>query len=264
MQGIYCITNTANGKVYIGSSVFIERRWQAHQQALKRQRHCNRYLQNAWNKYGGEAFTFEIVEEVQETDALLSHEQACLDKIRASGGAVYNVGRWVDCSTRGVPLSEEHKDKIAIALKGHTVSLAACRKMSMAKRGKSLSKEHRHKISVAHQGRKVKLETRRKLSEAGKGNTNFQGHQHTPETRHKISKALKGRVFSEVHKNRISAAKAKPYPIFVHEETGELIPAGVNLQRMCLEKGLLRPSMSKVKRGVAKSHRGWRLAGING
>lgn len=36
MQGIYKITNTENGQVYIGRSTDIENRWKQHQEALER------------------------------------------------------------------------------------------------------------------------------------------------------------------------------------------------------------------------------------
>lgn len=63
MIGIYKIENTVNGKVYIGQSVRIERRWYEHKWELNNNHHKNNYLQKAWNKYGEECFTFEILEE---------------------------------------------------------------------------------------------------------------------------------------------------------------------------------------------------------
>lgn len=36
MQGIYKITNTENGQVYIGRSTDIENRWKQHQEALEK------------------------------------------------------------------------------------------------------------------------------------------------------------------------------------------------------------------------------------
>lgn len=64
--GIYAITNQVNSKVYIGKSISIGRRWNEHTSDLNSNRHGNEYLQNAWNKYGAENFTFELVEECDE------------------------------------------------------------------------------------------------------------------------------------------------------------------------------------------------------
>lgn len=62
-SGIYKITNVENGKVYIGSSVDINRRWWEHRSRLKYKRHGNDHLLSAWSKYGKEKFHFCIIEE---------------------------------------------------------------------------------------------------------------------------------------------------------------------------------------------------------
>ena len=61
--GIYSITNTLNNKRYIGYSIDIQRRWTTHKRDLKNNKHENSHLQNAYNKYGENAFEFEIIEE---------------------------------------------------------------------------------------------------------------------------------------------------------------------------------------------------------
>lgn len=77
-SGIYKIENVANGKVYIGSSNNIERRWQKHKALLRHNKHQNRHLQNAWNKYGEDRFIFSIVE-LCPVDSLLNKEQYFID-----------------------------------------------------------------------------------------------------------------------------------------------------------------------------------------
>ena len=58
--GIYKIENLVNGKVYIGSSINIYRRWEEHKTALRHNRHHSYKLQRAWNKHGEQNFKFEI------------------------------------------------------------------------------------------------------------------------------------------------------------------------------------------------------------
>lgn len=50
--GIYQIKNKINGKVYIGQSINIEKRLKRHLNDLRKLKHRNQHLQNAFNKYG--------------------------------------------------------------------------------------------------------------------------------------------------------------------------------------------------------------------
>ena len=45
MIGIYKIENKVNGKVYIGQSIDIEKRWKEHISCLNNRTHHNDYLQ---------------------------------------------------------------------------------------------------------------------------------------------------------------------------------------------------------------------------
>lgn len=78
ISGIYKITNTVNGKFYIGSSKNIKRRWLEHKNQLQENRHANDHLQRSWNKYGADCFCFEIIEECEE-ERLLEREQYYID-----------------------------------------------------------------------------------------------------------------------------------------------------------------------------------------
>lgn len=58
--GIYKIICNAN--YYIGSSKNIQQRFYKHRAELRKGLHKNEHLQNAYNKYGEESFTLEIIE----------------------------------------------------------------------------------------------------------------------------------------------------------------------------------------------------------
>ena len=64
--GIYKSTNLKNNKGYIGQSSDIKKRWRNHKFELKNNIHNNPYLQNAFNKYGEEAFEFRIIEKTSK------------------------------------------------------------------------------------------------------------------------------------------------------------------------------------------------------
>jgi group I intron endonuclease len=61
--GIYQITNNINGKVYIGQSIDIERRWNQHKYGKG-----SIILRNAIKKYGINNFKFEILEKIKFTN----------------------------------------------------------------------------------------------------------------------------------------------------------------------------------------------------
>ena len=63
MIGIYSIKNIVNGKVYIGSSNNIQKRFRKHKTELNTKTHSNKYLERAYEKYGKDNFEFIILEE---------------------------------------------------------------------------------------------------------------------------------------------------------------------------------------------------------
>lgn len=62
MVGIYAIKNIVNNKIYIGSSNNIKRRFIKHKTELRKKKHCNKYLERAFHKYGENEFDFIILE----------------------------------------------------------------------------------------------------------------------------------------------------------------------------------------------------------
>lgn len=90
MCGVYKIINVVNGKVYIGSSKDIDRRWNEHIRSLEVNMHPNQKLQNAWNKYGRQSFKFEIIEECDEKHQF-EREQYYIDQYNPFQSAGYNI-----------------------------------------------------------------------------------------------------------------------------------------------------------------------------
>ena len=68
MTGIYKINNLIHGKVYIGQSINISKRWYEHKYKAFNQndRSYNSALHSAFRKYGIQNFTFEVIEECDE------------------------------------------------------------------------------------------------------------------------------------------------------------------------------------------------------
>jgi len=92
---------------------------------------------------------------------------------------------------------------------------------------------------------------------------------HTPECHTRLVAANRERWEDEEYSSKMytmyqsaefrDKCNAKPYPAFYNAETGEIIPAGINLVRMCQEHELTHYGMWAVKMGRQKSSQGWIL-----
>lgn len=80
-KGIYSITNSINGKKYIGSTAksFITRFTQHISKLRLNKHHCG-HLQFAWNKYGEDSFIFSVEEVLEDMDNLLNKEAEYIEK----------------------------------------------------------------------------------------------------------------------------------------------------------------------------------------
>lgn len=74
ITGIYTITNVWSGRVYVGSSIDVHKRWKEHKYNLKEGKHHNHHLQRVYNKYGKSTFRYSVLEECSE-DVLLDRER---------------------------------------------------------------------------------------------------------------------------------------------------------------------------------------------
>lgn len=120
-SGIYKITNIVNKKVYIGSASFLNKRKGNHFDKLKTNKHYNKKLQNAFNKYGNENFIWELIEYCEKSN-LITREQYYLDTILFAQEYIrkenkkfeelgYNISPLAS-SRLGVKCSEETKNKL--------------------------------------------------------------------------------------------------------------------------------------------------------
>ena len=80
MAYIYKITNSINGKVYIGkTSNTIETRWAEHKRDSRKERCEKRPLYDAMNKYGIDNFQIEEIEEVENDEIACERESYWID-----------------------------------------------------------------------------------------------------------------------------------------------------------------------------------------
>lgn len=85
---LYQIIHIESGHKYVGqTSRAAIRRWREHLYKLRKNKHDNRYLQYAWNKYGESAFEFQIVKEFNSLEEL---NEAEIELIK-NGSNLYNL-----------------------------------------------------------------------------------------------------------------------------------------------------------------------------
>ncbi len=206
ISGIYQIRNLVNGKVYIGSSVDVHKRYRQHAVDLRGDRHPNIYLQHAWDKYGVGNFKFEVLITCYP-DALIFYEQQFLDQWVPEYNLSTVAGRVEFTDEVRRKISEGNKGKPGVNL-GRKFPKSFGRKISKSKKGvpnpkvsaalkgRKLPLEQRHKISEAMREHEKSITHKRKLSEALKGNQNGKankGRMLSEETRRKMSEAHKRR-----------------------------------------------------------------------
>lgn len=145
--GVYKITNTINGKLYIGSSIDLKKREYAHFYNLRNNTHDSKYMQNVFNKFGENILIFSIIEYVENVDILLDREQYWIDYYNVCDRRYgYNT-----CPTAGNRLGCLTSDETKV-------------KLSKINMGKKLSDEHKMKIKKGNMGKKVSNESRKKMS----------------------------------------------------------------------------------------------------
>lgn len=157
-SGIYQIRNIINDKRYIGSAKDFSKRKSLHFRTLIKQKHRNRHLQNAWNKYGENAFVFEIIEYC-EPDQLLVREQWYFDNWNPE----YNIYKTAG-SGLGHKMTEEMKKFLSKLWTGRIISLEQKLKLSISNSGERnfwFGKFGEHHIRF---GTKHSEETRLKIS----------------------------------------------------------------------------------------------------
>lgn len=132
-SGVYKITCVATGKFYIGSAVVLRRRRDQHFSSARMGNHKNEHLQSAWNKYGEDAFRFEVIL-VCKKEQVVFYEQRCLDALRP----------------------EFNKDPVAGSRLGSKHTEEAKKKMAAAKIGK--------KVVLSEESRRARAESTRKAS----------------------------------------------------------------------------------------------------
>jgi len=213
--GIYTIRIKNSEKLYIGRTVSFAKRKSHHIWLLRLNKHHCKHLQNSFNKHEEVIFKEEQEENNKEKRIIL--EQEWLDKYKGSGLLVNHqlkatnndvCGMIYDKSKKRIP----HNKGKASPTKGIKRDPSIGKKISATKRSKpatsaqikAWSENGKKTIGkINHISRPISEETRKKISAAQLGKKRPPYPKSHGEA---ISKARKGMVFSDEHKEKLSHA----------------------------------------------------------
>lgn len=217
--GVYCIKNTINRKVYVGSTscMTFRKRWRVHIMGLRRGRHHSPHLQAAWRKYGEDAFEFQILLECDPDDCL-QLEQECIDSFMSADPRYgYNINPCAE-SSRGVIRSEEVRKRLSESIKrAHArPEVKALRAEIMndpefrTRRAELLKllwtdPEYREKVSRGCKAAMARPEVKAKISAALK-----QRYESDPTFREKVAAASRGRKHTAETRAKMSVSGSTP------------------------------------------------------
>jgi group I intron endonuclease len=231
-SGIYRITCTVTGKFYIGSAINLHKRRRDHFRELQQNSHRNRYLQRAFNKYGEQAFTFEVLELVLPI-SLTAREQYWLDKLKPFGRKGFNIaptaGSTLGCVRPSTTF--ETRTKMSKSQTGRTHSTETIEKMRISARMRPpRSHETYLKWSAGHIGKPA----------------HNRGKKLFPKVTEQFAIAHEGEM--------------KTLIVIAPDGTEQTIHG---IKKFCREHQLNPHSLNQVARGKQSHHKGWKARSLN-
>jgi len=166
-SGIYTIYCKANGKYYIGRTNRFRARIAEHLFRLRGFRHSNQILQNTFNKYGEETFSFSLLLEENSSERLIKIEQCLIDG-HIHDPDCMNLSK--DSAGGGGLMTDEIRRKLSISCKNSFKVQTNIRRVNkiLDERGRTRSPESIEKTAKALRGQSRPQWVREKLSKAFK------------------------------------------------------------------------------------------------
>lgn len=192
ISGIYAIENVYNNKLYVGSSINIEKRWNRHRKDLVKNRHHNIFMQRSYLKYGDDCFVYFVLEyaDIVSRDTLNKQEQYWIDLIKPE----YNIGGVAGGDTFTKNPRKEEIRKI------HAENLRSMDRSNNPPRFGELNSNWKGGVSITRlrcecgNSKGYGAEKCMKCTDKSGENNSFYGKHHTEETKRILSEKLKGKI----------------------------------------------------------------------
>lgn len=295
-SGIYKITNTFNGRFYIGSAKEFKSRWKGHEYSLRKNKHSNKFLQADYNKCGSDMFEFTILEiVVGNKSERLKKEELYIKKHYDNQEICYNL-----CKTAFSPEgtfrkdSEERKNKRSKAFKNTWANPANRKSMINKLIKRSANPEYKLNQSIATKTQwsfqKDKMSNAIKIGRQKNAKEYFfispEGIEHKGSNILDFAKKMNldfralcevvsGKAlshkgwrdgnkyqgsFNKVLHKAITHTTEKYKNISIISEDGIILSG--SLPEVAHKAGLIAKSLSAVIRGDKKSLRGWKIYSV--
>jgi group I intron endonuclease len=138
--GIYKLVNRMTNQCYVGQSQRAQKRIKEHFRLLRLDKHPNKHLQHAYNKYGADNFYGAIEIECENVEQLDALEEAFLNNDAwFEEPTIYNIADFANAPMRGKRHSEEVRQRIRLGRRATTFDYR--------------SEEYRATLSKAHMAR---------------------------------------------------------------------------------------------------------------
>lgn len=235
-SGIYAIRCLVSGRVYIGSSQDICKRFQAHRTLLRSGKHHCIGLQRAWNKHGELSFVVDVLE-ITDKGVLLEREQVWFDTIGIRGGKhTYNASYVAGAPMKGRQHSDATRKVFSDSRQGEKNpnyrgggDLKVCAGCGIEFR--TYYKKHKYCSHECYAKAPKSAETMQKYKDTSKG------RKRTPEA--------------------IEKGRQKLLGWFIVTDPNGVVYQVHGLAQFCREHGLDQGTMSRVSLGRSKAHKGW-------
>ena len=224
--GIYRIS--CNEHSYIGSSINIYYRLKRHISDLLKNKHANKYMQNAFNKYGKDSFNFEVIEECSKA-VLINTEAAYIESMSPNLNFIQN------------PVAVIHSDETLLKISTTLKEAYASKKIK-----NPISKTvHQYNINGFY------LKSYESCAEAEKQLNLPKG---------KVSRVASGKGFSCGHyrwsyelKDELKESRIKPdktKKVYVYDENNNLVQEWQRVANVASNLGISQSAMSiRIKKG---------------
>lgn len=231
--GIYKITNTINGKVYIGQSRDIQTRKSQHKYDMRNGGH-NEHLYRAMRKYGFDNFEFEVLEEC-EIHRLNDLEKKYIEQYNSMSPDGYNIELGGGArETTSAYTRKKISKALGRAVNQYTTTGKYIRTFDNAREAAESINKNRSLITMCCTG-KPKTAGGFQWRYAESGNNDI---------------------------DPVDPSKCKFFPVSQLERNGDFITTFQNTQKASFATGISASSISNALRGWCKTAGGfiWRYA----